>query len=197
LSWFGLKKKRDAEREFMSHVFVHQEAMYRYALRLCGSEAEAQDLVQEAMTKALKSFERIRPDTNHRAWVFTIIRNTFISRVRKTSREALVDSIEEVEGLSIDVEAPTGAALEALGGDRFKEGFEDEVLAALQALPEAQRTALVLCDIEGLEYEHIATVLDCPVGTVRSRIHHGRKRLKAALAGYAAQKGYRNVESHG
>lgn len=181
----------------MAQVFVHHDAMYRYALRLSGSEAEAHDLVQEAMAKALKHFDRVRPDTNHRAWVFTIIRNTFISRIRKTSRESLVDNIEEAEVLSIEAEAPTGAAIAALGGDRFKEGFEDEVLEALQALPEAQRTALVLCDIEGLEYEQIAQVLDCPVGTVRSRIHHGRKRLKVALAGYAAQRGYRDVESHG
>lgn len=194
MGWFGLRKKRDAEREFMERVFVHWDAMYRYALRLTGSEPEAHDLVQDAMTKALQHFDRVRPDTNYRAWVFTIVRNAFVSKVRKGSRETLV---EDVEVLPIEQEAPVGAALEALGGDRFKEHFEDEVLAALQELPEAQRTALVLCDIEGLDYEGIAEVLDCPIGTVRSRIHHARKRLKSALAGYAAQRGYRHVEDHG
>ncbi|MFO0745207.1 MAG: sigma-70 family RNA polymerase sigma factor [Myxococcota bacterium] len=192
MSWFGLRTKRDAERDFMERVFVHWDAMYRYALRLTGTEAAAQDLVQDAMTKALKHFEKVRPDTNWRAWVFTIVRNTFISRMRKSGRESFV---EDTDKIAAEPEAPVGAALDALGGDqRFREGFEDEVLHALQVLPESQRTAVVLCDIEGLEYEEIAHILDCPVGTVRSRIHHARKRLKVALAGYAAARGFRNVE---
>jgi len=191
LSWFGLRKKGDAERDFMERVFVHWDAMYRYALRLSGAEAAAQDLVQDAMAKALQNFDKVRPDTNWRAWVFTIVRNTFISKMRKSGRETFV---EDVDKLVAEPEAPVGAALQALGGDqRFREGFEDEVLHALQTLPESQRTAVVLCDIEGLEYEEIAHVLECPVGTVRSRIHHARKRLKSALAGYAAQRGYGNV----
>lgn len=192
MSWFGVRKKRDAERDFMERVFVHWDAMYRYALRLTGTEAEAQDLVQDAMAKALQNFEKVRPDTNWRAWVFTIVRNTFISRMRKSGRETFV---EDADKIASEPDAPVGAALEALGGDqRFREGFEDEVLHALQVLPESQRTAVVLCDIEGLEYEEIAHILDCPVGTVRSRIHHARKRLKSALAGYAAARGFSNVQ---
>ena len=192
MSWFGLRKKRDAEREFMERVFVHWDAMYRYALRLTGADAEAQDLVQETMAKALQHFDRTRADTNWRAWVFTIVRNTFISRVRKSGRESLV---EDVDRLPAEAAEPyVGSNLGALGGDQrlnaFKDGFEDEVLFALQALPESQRTAVVLCDIEGLEYEEIAQVLECPVGTVRSRIHHARKRLKAALAEHAAARGF-------
>lgn len=194
MGWFGLRKQRDAEREFMERVFVHWDAMHRYALRLTASEAEANDLVQDAMTKALQHFDRVRPDTNYRAWVFTIVRNAFVSKVRKTSRETL---LEDADLLAADPEPEVGLALAALGGNRFKEGFEDEVLLALQQLPESQRTAVVLCDIEGLDYEGIAHVLDCPVGTVRSRIHHARKRLKAALSGYAKTRGYRDVESHG
>jgi RNA polymerase sigma-70 factor (ECF subfamily) len=194
MGWFGLRKQRDAERDFMERVFVHWDAMYRYALRLSGSESEAHDLVQDAMAKALKHFDRVRPDTNYRAWVFTIVRNAFVSRMRKSGRESL---LEDADTIAREPEPEVGSALEALGGDRFKEGFEDEVLHALQQLPEAQRTALVLCDIEGLDYEGIAHVLDCPVGTVRSRIHHARKKLKAALTDYARTRGYRDVESHG
>lgn len=197
MSWFGLRKKRDAERDFMERVFVHWDAMYRYALRLSGTEAEAQDLVQDAMAKALKHFDRVRPDTNWRAWIFTIVRNAFISRMRKTGRESLVDDADKIAAEPERVsEYPVGTALQALGGDqRFREGFEDEVLHALQSLPEAQRTAVVLCDIEGLEYEEIAHILECPVGTVRSRIHHARKRLKTALADYAAARGFGHVEN--
>ncbi|MCC6621456.1 MAG: sigma-70 family RNA polymerase sigma factor [Deltaproteobacteria bacterium] len=197
MSWFGLRKKRDAERDFMERVFVHWDAMYRYAFRLAGTEAEAQDLVQDAMAKALKNFDRVRPDTNWRAWVFTIVRNAFISRMRKLGRESLVDDADKIAAdAERSLDRPVGSALDALGGDqRFREGFEDEVLHALQALPEAQRTAVVLCDIEGLEYEEIAQVLDCPVGTVRSRIHHARKRLKAALVDYARARGFGHAET--
>lgn len=194
MGWFGLRAKRDAEREFMERVFVHWDGMYRYALRLTGSEPEAHDLVQEAMTKALQHFDRVRPDTNYRAWLYTIVRNAFVSRVRKGDRVSLV---EDVDAHAAEPEPPVGSMLEVLGTDKFKEGFEDEVLAALQELPEAQRTAVVLCDIEGLDYEAIAHVLDCPVGTVRSRIHHARKRLKQALAGYAQTRGFGHVENHG
>ena len=193
MSWFGLRKKGDAERDFMERVFVHWDAMYRYALRLSGTDAEAQDLVQDAMAKALKNFDRVRPDTNWRAWIFTIVRNAFISRIRKSGRETLV---EDADKIMAEPERPVGAALDALGGDqRFREGFEDEVLLALQTLPEAQRTAVVLCDIEGLEYEEIAHILECPVGTVRSRIHHARKRLKASLADYAAARGFGHAQN--
>lgn len=192
MGWFGLRTKRDAERDFMERVFVHWDGMYRYALRLTGSESEAHDLVQEAMTKALQHFDRVRPETNYRAWVYTIVRNTFVSRVRKGDRISLV---EDIDLHAAEPEAPTGSVMEVLGQDRFKEGFEDEVLAALQQLPEVQRTAVVLCDIEGLDYEAIAHVLDCPVGTVRSRIHHARKRLKQVLAGYAQRRGYSHVEN--
>jgi len=194
LGWFGLRAKRDAERDFMERVFVHWDGMYRYALRLTGSEPEAHDLAQEAMTKALQHFDRVRPDTNYRAWVYTIVRNAFVSKVRKGDRLSLV---EDIDVHAAEPEPTVGAVSELLGQDKFKEGFEDEVLAALQELPEAQRTAVVLCDIEGLDYEAIAHVLDCPVGTVRSRIHHARKRLKQTLAGYAQARGFGHVENHG
>lgn len=194
MSWFGLRAKRDAERDFMEKVFVHWDGMYRYALRLTGNDSEANDLVQEAMAKALQHFDRVRPDTNYRAWVYTIVRNAFVSKLRKGDRVSLV---EDIDLHPAEPEAPVGSVMELLGTDKFKEGFEDEVLAALQELPEAQRTAVVLCDIEGLDYEAIAHVLDCPVGTVRSRIHHARKRLKQALVGYARARGFHNVESHG
>ena len=73
--------------------------------------------------------------------------------------------------------------------DGFRHGFDDQVLAALDDLPEHQRTAVVLCDVEGMPYDDIAEVMGCPVGTVRSRIHHARRRLREGLATYARQQG--------
>ena len=199
MGWFGLKQKRDAEREFMDRVFSHWEGMYRFALRLSGSEAEAQDLVQEAMAKALQHFERMPVDTHWRAWAYTIVRNAFVSKARKSGREALLEDADLLPSSTHASMADTASATLAANVpalEAFRAGFEDEVLAALMTLPEGHRTAVVLCDIEGLDYEEIAHVLDCPVGTVRSRIHHARKRLREALATYATQRGYGDVQAH-
>jgi RNA polymerase sigma-70 factor, ECF subfamily len=166
---------------------VHTDGLYRYAVRLCGDPEVASDLVQDALTRGFDAFGRLRADTNHRAWIFTILRNTYISRVRRAGREELLEEPATV----IDIRRshdPIAALVRREDG--YRHGFEDPVLDALASLPEGQRTAVVLCDIEGLRYEEIAEVLDCPVGTVRSRIHHARKRLRAALGGYAHKRGY-------
>lgn len=194
MAWFGKRRKvdRDAEAAFVEHVFVHWEGLYRYAVRLAGREHEAEDLVQESLTKAFRAFDRLREDTNYRAWIFTILRNTFLSRARKSGREQPLDDAVAV----IDEGAGLDHAL-VRGDDGWRHGFEDEVLAALGELPEGQRTAVVLCDIEGLTYDEISHVLGCPIGTVRSRIHHARRRLRSTLAGYATARGYADAEQAG
>ncbi len=188
--WSGARKRAQIEREFMAHVFVHAEGLYRYALRLTGQPQSAEDLVQDALARAFDAFERLRPNTNHRAWVFTILRNAFISTQRRLGRE------QELEDPTIlpDDDAPTALDRLAHAGDGYRHGFEDEVLAALQALSEQQRTAVVLCDVEGMSYEDIAAVMACPVGTVRSRIHHARRRLREVLDAYARGKGYGRLD---
>jgi len=192
LAWFGRHRapRRDLEHAFLDLVLVHWEGLFRYAVRLTGRDHEAEDLVQETITKAFRAFEKVAEDTNYRAWVFTILRNTFLSRARKSGREL---PAEEALATAEDTSAPPEGAL-LRSADGWRHGFEDEVLEALGELPESQRTAVVLCDIEGLSYEEIAHVLGCPVGTVRSRIHHARRRLRAALGGYATARGYRDVQ---
>ncbi len=170
----------------MEAVFTHSEALYRYALRLTGDAEVAADLVQDALTKAYDAFDRLRPDTNHRAWAYTIVRNLYISRLRRSGRE---EPLRE-PGQIVDLRSASPVAALVRPDDGYRHGFEDQVLAALGALPEAQRSAIILCDVEGLRYEEIAAVLECPVGTVRSRIHHARKRLRSVLSGYARERGY-------
>ena len=185
MSWFR-RERDDREARFMDAVFTHSDALYRYALRLTGDSDVAADLVQDALTRAYDAFDRLRPDTNHRAWAYTIVRNLYLSRLRRAGREASLDEPDEI------VDEGAVGALSALvrRDDGYRHGFEDQVLAALSALPEAQRSAIILCDVEGLRYEDIAGVLGCPVGTVRSRIHHARKRLRLVLSGYARERGY-------
>lgn len=202
MGWFGEdRRRRKAESErareaaFMRDVFVHWEAAHRFALRLSGNDAEAADVLQEALTKAFESFDRTREGTRWRPWLFTIVRNTFISRLRKGARESLLE--DGPAGLREPRAEPDGGELAPIDWRTLQgagDAFEDEILRALLDLPEAQRCAVILCDIEGLDYDTIAEIVDCPVGTVRSRIHHARRRLRKALAVYANTKRYRHVE---
>jgi RNA polymerase sigma-70 factor, ECF subfamily len=199
LSWFKRAGKRDAaraarEQSFMELVFVHWEPAHRYALRLTGNAAEASDIIQDALLRAFEAFERTREDTQWRPWLFTIVRNTFISKVRKQSRETSLDEPGRAwaePGAEPDDAAPPIDWRTLRGAEA---AFEDEILKALLELPEHQRSAVILCDIEGFDYDTIATIVDCPVGTVRSRIHHARRRLREALSIYADSKGYRHAE---
>lgn len=195
MAWFRKRRRRDREAEaaFVEHVFSHWEGLFRYAVRLSGDEHTAEDLVQESLTKAYRAFDRCREDTNYRAWIFTILRNTFLSRARRTGREL---PLEDPVSVADEGAANLEHAL-VTPDDGWRHGFEDEVLAALGELAETQRTAVVLCDVEGLTYDEISHVLGCPIGTVRSRIHHARRRLRATLAGYANARGYANAEQAG
>lgn len=185
MAWFWRRRPRE-DSAFVESVVTHADGLYRYALRLTGDEQVAADLVQESLTRAVEAFERLRPDTNHRAWIFTILRNAWISRMRRAGRE-----VELVEPeLLVDDDAPEAHEALVRPDDGYRHGFEDQVLRALSRLPEAQRSAILLCDVEGLRYEEIALVMGCPVGTVRSRIHHARRQLRDWLEEYARQRGY-------
>jgi RNA polymerase sigma factor (sigma-70 family) len=168
---FGFGRRRKDEGDFAADVFCHVDGLYRYALRLCRDEGLAEDLVQETLLNAYKAFHRVREGSNHRAWVYTILRNAFFSKKRKEKRQPRTES-------SIDLDTIV-VPYHRLKPDEA--GFGDDVFQALRNLSEPQRTAVLLCDVEGFSYDEISVVLDCPVGTVRSRIHHARKRLRDEL----------------
>ncbi len=170
----------------MDNVFVHVDGLHRYALRLTNDEHAASDLVQDALTKAFDAYSRLSSDANYRAWVFTIARNTFISGRRRSGREQELEDPGQLPG-----DEPDALSKMARRRDGYRHAFDDDVLLALGELSERQRTAIVLCDVEGLSYEEISDVMECPLGTVRSRIHHARKRLRDTLAssGYARRRG--------
>jgi RNA polymerase sigma-70 factor (ECF subfamily) len=147
----------------------------RTALRLTRGSALADDLVQETLTRAWQARASFRPGTNARAWTHRILFNTYINHYRKKKRERQV--LEELRGLSSN------------SSQRAQEGFGDEVVAALRALQPEFREAVELVDLADLSYQDAADRLDCPVGTVMSRLHRGRKRLRRALEGYAIDQG--------
>jgi RNA polymerase sigma-70 factor, ECF subfamily len=148
----------------------HGRFLYNVAYRLAGNDADAQDLVQETLLRVRRGLENYQPGSLP-AWLSRIVTNVFLDEVRRRRRrptDALGDDAERV--------LPASAA-----ADEVSEELSDEVQDALSSLPDEFRTAVVLCDVVGLSYDEIAAAQAVPVGTVRSRIHRGRRMLRAAL----------------
>jgi RNA polymerase sigma-70 factor, ECF subfamily len=170
------------EREALAHL----DTVYRVARRLTGNAVEAEDLAQETMLKAFRAWQQYRPGTNARAWLLTILRNTFINQYRRAGNRPDPVDVHAIEGFTVfhDVQTddPEGAF--------FAQLVDDEVLQAVDALPDEFRETLVLSDVEGLSYAEIAEVTGAPVGTVKSRLFRGRQLLQRRLYDYAVEMGY-------
>lgn len=178
---------------FAEEALPHMEAVYRFALRLCrGREAEAEDLVQDTFVRAYRSWESYQPGTNCRSWLFTICRNQFLRQEERRGRRSEIPASE----FDADVEALATTAVfnEVASADperTFFDSFVDEeVMRAIDELPDPFREVVVLSDLEGLSYPELASVLDIPVGTVKSRLFRGRRILQQSLYEYALEMGY-------
>jgi len=189
---------------FESTAMPHVDAVYRFALHLCGNEPDAEDLVQDCFAQAFRKFHQFRRGSNCRAWLFRIARNALIDRLRRARREPRATDLQGLPArLEPEAPEPSGDPLEGLAGWRalatqeeevFFDLFGDEVNRILAELPREFRLSVVLCDVEGFTYQEIAAVLDCPVGTVRSRISRARQHLKERLHEYAQGLGYARDE---
>ncbi|MBN1448117.1 MAG: sigma-70 family RNA polymerase sigma factor [Bacteroidetes bacterium] len=183
------KRHLDFEREALPHM----DALYNFALRMTGDPDEADDLLQETYLKAYRFFDKFEQGTNCKAWLFRIMKNSFINIYRRTSKEPDKVDYNDVEEFyhSIRAESTDPNDLE----ERiFSNILDDDVSTALETLPEEFRTVVILCDIEGFTYEEIADFVECPIGTVRSRLHRGRKMLRAKLYDYAMERGFEDKE---
>ena len=174
----------DRDERFERDVVPALRQLYGAALRLTRNHADAEDLVQETTTRAYAALHQLRPGTNPKAWLHRILVNTFTTAYRKRRREpvwALAADIAEsplaAGHLALAVRSAEAEALDHLA--------DSEILRALRDLPANFRMVVYLADIEGRAYKEIAELMGTPVGTVMSRLHRGRGRLRAQLAGYA------------
>ena len=173
-------------RTFEAQALPHLDALYRVALRFAGDEAQAEDLVQDTMLKAYRAWHQYRPGTNLRAWLLTILRNTFINEYRRTKRAG-----RQVDVTAIEAHTVFGEVQDVdPEGTFFDRIVDDEVLQAIDALPDEFRETLVLSDVEGLPYAEIAEITEVPVGTVKSRLFRARQALQRRLYEYAVAMGY-------
>jgi RNA polymerase sigma-70 factor, ECF subfamily len=182
-------QRRDPRSEFESLALGHLDSLYACGLRMTRDPRDSEDLVQDTMLAAFRFFDKFEPGTNIKAWLFKILTNTFINKYRKRVREREVrDLVEQEETPSLMSEDvaeksrdPEMAILGAL--------LSDNVKAALDGVPYDYRMAVVLCDLEEFSYKEIADIMDCPVGTVMSRLHRGRRLLQKSLRDYAIEQG--------
>jgi len=178
---------------FEEIALPHLDAVYRFALHLCGNEGDAQDLTQESFHQAFRKFHQFEQGTNCKAWLFRIARNGYVDRIRQRARQPkAVEFDESLVGFMPSEPAESLDRWEHLTGEddtMLKSLFGDEVVRSLAELPPEFRSAVLLCDVEGLSYAEIAELLACPVGTVRSRISRARAFLKEKLAAYAKSYG--------
>jgi RNA polymerase sigma-70 factor (ECF subfamily) len=186
-----------AKDEFEAEALRHLDALYRTALRMTRSEADAEDLVQETFIRAFRFRDQFTLGTNMKAWLFRILTNTFINTYRRKAAQPEVTDLEGVDEFSLyrrmadDRAASSSPDPEA---ELLNSVVDTEVTDALEALPEKFRTT-VLLDVEGFSYKEIAEMLSIPIGTVMSRLHRGRKFLQKRLYDLARERGIAAVRT--
>lgn len=177
------------QQDFNEEMLPHLDAIYNFALRLTADPNDAEDLVQDTIVKAFRFFSSYEKGTNAKAWLFRILKNSYINNYRKKSKQPHQVDYSEVSQYyeSVRSEQSETTDLEDL---MYREMMDDDVTTALTELPEDFRTVVLLCDVEGFTYEEIANMLDVPIGTIRSRLHRGRNLLRVRLMDYAEKRGF-------
>lgn len=182
------QKQSIFNQEFMPQI----NSMYNFAYRLTLDPDDAKDLLQDTYLKAFRFIDSFQQGTNAKAWLFRILKNSFINDYRKKRKEPSKVDYQEVETYynseDVDRQITPDLRVEAL-----QDMIGDEISTALNSLDVDFRTVIILCDLEGFKYEEMAKILDIPIGTVRSRLHRARNLLKEKLSEYAKKMGYKNT----
>ena len=183
-------KRKPIQADFEREALPHLQALYAAALRMTRNEKDAEDLVQEALLRAYRFFDTFEAGTNCKAWLFRILTNVFCNQYRDRERENVI--LAEVESSSANLEQFLGGAGSS-GRDTetalLGRMVSADVEKALAAVPSDFRMAVILADLEDFSYKEIAEIMDCPAGTVMSRLYRGRKMLQGRLHGYAVEHG--------
>ncbi len=178
----------DVRYEFMELATPHLRTMYAVALRMTANEKAAEDLVQDALLRAFRFFDQFEKGTNLKAWLIKIMTNIFLNGLKKSGRRPPLVAIESMDELVSEAD-DHGTGISS-SEPAFRECLSDTVARALDELPVEYRVPVLLCGVDGLSYVEIAEAMQCPVGTVMSRLYRGRRILERRLAGYAREMGF-------
>lgn len=177
--------------KFEEQALHYLDSLYSSALRMTRNPSDAEDLVQEAILLAFRNFHQFQQGTNIKAWLFRILTNTFINSYRKKSKEPERVDLPDVEDFYFLSESRKHSELGQNPENQVLSKFvKEDILAAIDRLPEEFRLVVVMNAVEGFAYQEIADILDIPIGTVRSRLYRGRKLLQKALFDQAKEMGY-------
>ena len=172
------KNAQNTEQRFRDSALQYLDGLYAYAMTLVRNQAEAEDLVQETYLRAAGAFARLRPDSNLKSWLFTILRNVRLNQVRDSWTKARVVEMDDQPGGRQEFEDKSSKDPFFLYLTRIKQA---DVRRAIENLPAVYREVIILREFEELSYGEIAQVLDCPPGTVMSRLNRAREKLKEML----------------
>ncbi|WP_155848509.1 sigma-70 family RNA polymerase sigma factor [Arthrobacter sp. 35W] len=180
----------DRRVRFERDAMVYVDQLYSAAMRMARNPSDAEDLVQEAYTKAFSAFHQYKPGTNLKAWLYRILTNTYINLYRKRQREPQQSNADQVEDWQLArAESHTSSGLRSAEAEALDHLPDSDVKSALQSIPEEFRLAVYFADVEGFAYKEISDIMNTPIGTVMSRLHRGRKMLRDLLADYAIERG--------
>ncbi len=183
------ERTSDRHRRFEKEMMPYMDQLFNYGTYLSGDREQANDLLQDTYLKAYRFFDKFEAGTNAKAWLYRIMKNTYINEYRRTHRQPEI--VEYDEQISAYQMSPRGGREDNdLRNMLDTQMFDDDIAGALAGLPEKFKSVIVLRDLEEMPYEEIAEVLEIPIGTVRSRLHRARALLFEKLKTYAREKGY-------
>lgn len=177
--------RRTSQADFEREVMPHLQSLYGVAMRMTKSESDAEDLVQDAILRAYRFWDGFESGTNARAWLMRIMTNLFRNRYRERAREQEI--LGEAEASTANVGQFQGSAPRDAESALFGRMLSRDVEKALALLPPEFRLPVILADLEDLSYKEIADIMECPAGTVMSRLYRGRRMLQKMLSDYASQ----------
>jgi RNA polymerase sigma-70 factor (ECF subfamily) len=183
-------KEVQKRKAFEKEALPHMDALYRTALRMTKNQNDAEDLVQEAYVKAYRFWDKFEPGSNCRAWLFKIMTNIFINDYRSKSRTPISVNVDDIDDNFLYGQLANLGPEDNPERRLFSKIFDDDIKKAIEELPDDFRLVVVLSFLEGFSYQEIADIADLQLGTVKSRLHRGRKLLQKQLFDYAIRNGY-------
>jgi RNA polymerase sigma-70 factor (ECF subfamily) len=178
------------QKDFEQTALPHMDMLRNYALHLTMNSENANDLLQDTYLKAFRFWNDFEKGTNIKAWLYQIMKNSYINQYRKKVKEPKKIEYNENQFYYKSSHHEVSFVPHNLKTKLYNEIFEDEITCSLERLTKDFKTVVLLSDFEEFSYEEIANILECPIGTVRSRLHRGRKQLQKELFGYACQNRY-------
>ncbi len=174
-----------SKKDFEAQALIHIDALYRSAVHMTGNQQDAEDLVQDVYVQAIRFYQQFQLGTNLRAWLFKILKNTYINQFRKHARTPNTVGIDEPEFHRYELDAVVQSHLrQEPETDFLNRRTSEEIKNALSSLPEKSQRVVILSDVEGFSYKEIADIEDCPLGTVMSRLYRARRMLRGILSTY-------------